>query len=169
VKRSPMPRRTSGLARTGPPARVTPLRSRRPAAVSRDTTSGRTDHERDIVRGAVFERDGSCRLAGAAPVFGRCGGKPRTPHHLRKAGQGGPYVMSNLLTLCARHNDRIEELDRADMVAAGLVVPRTTDVASGIGQAWALLQLAGIVDWWWDGTPAHRARPDAIADTWGRP
>jgi hypothetical protein len=148
---------------------------RRPPSVNRDTTDGRTAHERSIVREAVFARDQVCRLKttlGAQPIvprgFGQCRG-PLTPHHLRKAGQGGPYVMSNLLGLCAYHNDRVEELPRADMVALGLVVPRSPDVAEGIGRAWALLQLAGLVTYWWDGTPAHRERPDAIADTWGRP
>lgn len=120
-------------------------------------------------RAAVFARDGGqCLLlrtrfleADGQPAgsrLGTCHGNPLTPHHLRKAGQGGPYSLRNLITLCAGHNDRIEELPRADMVAAGLVVPRGAD----IGSAWALLQLQEIVAWWWDGTPAHRPRPDVL-------
>jgi hypothetical protein len=111
-----------------------------------------------VIREAVFDRDGRrCCLKGALPAFGRCYG-PLTPHHLRKAGQGGPYSMRNLITLCAFHNGRIESMPRADMEALGLVIPRWQDT----GTAWALLQLAGIVAWWWDGTPADRPRPDAM-------
>lgn len=116
--------------------------------------------QRALTRQAVFDRDGRCRLAGS--TYGPCIG-PLTPHHLRKEGQGGEYVMSNLLTLCAGHNDRIESLPRADMVASGLVVPGRYYQAAAIRQAWSLLQLADIVGHWWDGTPAHRPRPDDLA------
>jgi hypothetical protein len=151
VKRSPMPRRKKGLDRTRP-AR----------AVDRATSNGRTVDEMALIRQAVYERDGRCRLRGGA--LGPCFGKPYTPHHLRKAGQGGAYSMSNLLTLCAGHNDRIEELPRLDMELNGLVIPRTTDLLAGTAQAWGRMQLAEIVTYWWDGTPAHRPAPTALAD-----
>ena len=128
MKRSPMPRRKKQL------------RSSRPSAVSRDTADGRTGHERDLIRSAVFERDRVCRLLLTPSIlssFGPCGGVPLTPHHLRKAGQGGTYSMSNLLTLCAHHNDQIEVMPRLDMEAAGLVIPRSSDLAVATVRAWA--------------------------------
>jgi len=109
-------------------------------------------------RTAVFERDGRCRLAGS--LLGRCIGVPFTPHHLHKEGQGGLYVMRNLLTLCGGHNDGVETMRRADGEALGLVIPRA--LVGDYGTAWHRLILAGIVEWWWDGTPMHRPRPDDI-------
>ena len=53
----------------------------------------------------------------------------------------------------------MEELPRADMIACGLVIPRE---CQDPGRAWALMQMAGIVAWWWDGTPWTRPRPDSL-------
>lgn len=127
--------------------RSTPLRQRKRRSPAELAT-----------RNAVFARDGYCRLAGS--TLGPCIGERLTPHHLRKEGQGGQYTMRNLLTLCAGHNSRIETMRRADGEAAGLVIPHA--YADDVGTAWHRLQLAGIVDYWWDGTPMHRPRPDDI-------
>lgn len=147
------PRRTTGLTTRKPLGSNgrKPLRSRSPR---RDTAADQ--HEE--IRLAVYARDGHCRLRDALAPWGPCMGD-RTVHHLRKASQGGAYTMSNLIYLCAQHNDRIEELPRADTVACGLVIPRD---CQDPGRAWALMQLAGIVAWWWDGTPWTRPRPDAL-------
>lgn len=68
------------------------------------------------VRQAVFERDAyRCQLRGIAGA-GDCYG-PLTPHHRRKASQGGPYTEANLVTLCRHHNDQLEA--RADVAAIG--------------------------------------------------
>lgn len=73
------------------------------------------------VRAAVFERDGGCLLAHHSPCFGVL-----TPHHRRKAGQGGAYTEANLVALCAAHNDQLEA--DADLAAyarsIGLVLRR---------------------------------------------
>jgi 5-methylcytosine-specific restriction endonuclease McrA len=78
------------------------------------------------IREAVFERDGyRCQLGHWSPCFG-----PLTPHHRRKASQGGRYTLENLTALCSSHNDQLE----ADPVLAayarsiGLVL-RREDVA----------------------------------------
>lgn len=61
--------------------------------------------ERDAVRQQVFARDGwRCQLSSDW-----CHG-PLTPHHRRKANSRGAYVEANLVTLCAGHNDDIEDL-----------------------------------------------------------
>lgn len=77
------------------------------------------------IRAAVFARDGRCMLA-HLPHAGNCGGHP-TPHHRRKASQGGGYTLANLVAACSVHNDRLEE--NADMAAAarveGLVLRET--------------------------------------------
>lgn len=71
------------------------------------------------VRHAVFERDGhQCQLR----RFTWLGGDPElrrddveacyghlTPHHLLKAGQGGEDSVENEVTLCAFHNDWVED------------------------------------------------------------
>jgi hypothetical protein len=59
---------------------------------------------RRLIREAVFERDGGCVMAGwRGPCFG-----PPTPHHLRKASQGGKYTRRNLVTACSFHNGLVE-------------------------------------------------------------
>lgn len=59
--------------------------------------------EKNPVRVAVYERDGHrCQLADFA-----CWG-PLTPHHLRKGSAVGAYTEANLTTLCAWHNNDVE-------------------------------------------------------------
>jgi hypothetical protein len=156
MKRVPLERRTE-LARGGPPRRQTGLRRngtwvnhRPPKAVA------------SAIRVAVYDRDGHrCRLRGstAGPCIGGL-----TVHHLRKESQGGRWTMRNLLTLCQGHNGWVET-ERLLSVAWGLYVSPMdggTFALADHGAAWARLQLAGIVDYWWDGTPAHRPAPDDI-------
>lgn len=81
---------------------------------------------RAAVRSAVYERDDwRCALSDPAtrPIAaGRCDGHT-TVHHLLKQSQGGEYVPENLLTMCARHNDWVEEEPKLAW-AIGLVVRR---------------------------------------------
>lgn len=93
----------------------------------------RTNHRLDArrraqagIRAQVFDRDSyRCALRDVAGA-GRCYG-PLTPHHRRKASQGGGYTLANLRTLCSHHNDLLES--RADVAAIGeelgLVVRRS--------------------------------------------
>lgn len=80
-------------------------RSRKPLRAKRLTADERLD--RDEIRQHVYRRDHyRCVLrdvAGAGACFGGL-----TPHHVRKAGQGGAYDVANMRALCAGHNDRIE-------------------------------------------------------------
>lgn len=72
---------------------------------------------RDLVRAAVFERDGGCVAdTWRQPCIG-----PLTPHHLRKAGQGGAYTEDNLVTLCSMHNGMVEDYPH-EATARGLVI-----------------------------------------------
>lgn len=161
MKRSGPPQRKTELGRGKGLTRGQPPRRRQ---AQRPTAADRTTDERDVVRAGVFERDGHvCRLAGGSA--GRCFGVALTPHHLWKSGQRGPYVLRNLVTLCGWHNDWVE-VNRELAEAWGLYVqPQTehgTDPRQCIERAWALMQLAGIVDYWWDGTPAHRPCPGDV-------
>lgn len=140
LRRTGGPARKTELARTGGPTRRTRLRP-----VSDDRAAERA--ARDDMRELVFARDGNrCRLAGWLPGgFGSCLG-PLTVHHLRKAGQGGPYTLINLLTLCAGHNDSIE-LHRVLARELGLEIPR----GGTFEEAWRQLLAVEIVDYWWTG------------------
>lgn len=73
---------------------------------------------------AVLARDGGCQLY-RVPGAGACHGH-LTPHHRRKASQGGTYTEDNLVVLCAHHNDQLEaDADLAALgVQLGLVVRR---------------------------------------------
>lgn len=72
--------------------------------------------EHAAIRAQVFDRDAyRCALRDVAGA-GRCYG-PLTPHHRRKASQGGAYTLENLVTLCRHHNDQLES--RADVAAIG--------------------------------------------------
>lgn len=75
-------------------------------------------------RAEVYARDGQCMIAARLDV-GPCRGH-ETPHHRRKASQGGAYSLANLVAACSVHNDALEE--NADLAAAaravGLVVRR---------------------------------------------
>lgn len=130
------------LARTGrlkPGKRLAPVSDRRLAERP----------ERAEMRDLVFTRDGRvCRLAGFRhPGWpDGCMGQ-LTVHHLRKEGQGGPYTLPNLLTLCRRHNDWVEEAPRALVSDLGLVM----SAGETYPQIWHRLIVAGIVRWWWSG------------------
>lgn len=154
MRRTPLnrgrpPERHTGLARTGGPQRRTRLAGASPDAKAMATAKA---EQREL----VYARDQQvCRLAHIWPhnqgVVPSCIG-PLTPHHLRKAGQGGPYTLINLLTLCAGHNDWIEAAPRDLVHGLGLVMNR----GDTYDEVWARLLAAGIVDWWWTG-----ARPPA--------
>lgn len=120
------------------------------------------------VRQAVYARDRVCLLAPPANMqwadiqrrqagAGSCFGQPRTVHHLRKASRGGLYTLSNLVVLCTRHNDWVEDYP---LVAHtwGLVI-REGEVPQ---QAWARMHLAGLCDYWWDGSPAATGWPGEL-------
>jgi hypothetical protein len=104
------------------------------------------------MRERVFARDGNrCRLAGWVPAaFGPCLG-PLTVHHLRKSGQGGPYTLINLLTLCAGHNAAVET-ERVLARELGLEITR----AGTFEEAWRQLLAVEIVTYWWTGEPPPR-------------
>lgn len=64
--------------------------------------------ERGAVRAKVFERhDNTCMLLDL-DVGHVCSG-PLTPHHLRKASQGGAYSEDNMAPLCAGGNTWVED------------------------------------------------------------
>lgn len=109
MKRSGPLRRGKGLKRG---KRLKPMSNKHRAEL---------EPRRDV-RLQLNARDGGrCRLEQVAEA-GPCAG-PATPHHLRKAGQGGEYDVDNLVTLCARHNTWVE--DHPDAAhALGLVVRR---------------------------------------------
>lgn len=83
---------------------------------------------RPAVRAAVLERDGGCLLhlgrelndGSWGPCFGGL-----TYHHLKKASQGGEYTIENGATLCAHHNDLVE--DHPTRAASIGLVRRTLD------------------------------------------
>ena len=116
VKQRAWRTRSKPLARGKGPTRSRGLRARPLPIAER--------RRRSTVSDDVFRRDGGCRLAEvpeAGPCFGRL-----TPHHRRKASQGGAYSTQNLVTLCAHHNDQLEA--DADLAALahrlGFVVRR---------------------------------------------
>jgi 5-methylcytosine-specific restriction endonuclease McrA len=81
-----------------------------------------TGADKTPIREAVFRRDSHrCQLADLGGCFGGL-----TPHHRRKASQGGGYNLANLATLCAHHNDELEaDADLARLARErGLVVRR---------------------------------------------
>jgi hypothetical protein len=101
------------------------------------------------VRNRVFARDGGCLLAGR-PDAGRCVGR-LTFHHLRKAGQGGPYTARNGVALCAGHNDWIETAQgQGPAWLMGLWCRR----GETLNQCWRRLAAAGLVTYGWNGDPA---------------
>lgn len=110
----PLERGTSELARTGPPERHTKLK-----AESAKHRQGRAGH--DVIREAVFFRDGYRCVLADRPETGKCHG-PLTPHHVKKDGQGGSYSMENLRSLCVYHNDTWVEEHPLEAEALGLWV-----------------------------------------------
>ena len=142
------PERRTELARGAGPQRRTRIKPR-------STKTEGMDIAKAEQRELAFARDRQvCRLAHIWPhnqgVVPPCIG-PLTPHHLRKAGQGGPYTLINLLTLCAGHNDWIEAAPRDLVHAMGLVMNR----GDSYDEVWARLVAAGIVEWWWTGVERH--------------
>lgn len=94
------------------------------------------DERTAALRDAVAARP--CLLRGLL-IGGVCAG-PGTPHHLHKAGAGGPTTAANLVPLCAHHNTWCEDEPLAAQ-ALGLVVRPGIDhaeaarrrMAAGIG------------------------------------
>lgn len=95
--------------------RRTPLDSRsqlrRTPLASVSPSRRRAQPQRDAVWYEVRHRDRTCLLHGAhgeaitgQPCVGRL-----TPHHLRKAGQGGAFTVANIVMLCAGHNGWVED------------------------------------------------------------
>lgn len=134
----PLGRGNAGLARGAP---LRPVSDRRAAE--------RPAH--DIVRAWVFVRDRQrCLLAGRQDAAGQCRG-PLTPHHVRKAGQGGPYTRQNIVTLCAGHNEWVETSVGAPTAYLwGLWCRRGETLAT----CWLRMLAAGLVDYDSEGHPA---------------
>lgn len=90
MKRTPMPRSTKPLPRSGMPRRRKPLRrtSAKKAA---------SDRLMDAVRDVVKDRaDGMCE----AHIEGVCVGHGRHAHHIKLRSQGGEHTAENLKWLC---------------------------------------------------------------------
>lgn len=89
-----------------------PQTFKKPKAVRR--TSKKRDAGKDYrqqVWRQILDRDGGCVVAGEPWVNGEphvCRGK-LTPHHVRKASAGGAFSARNLMVLCARGNDDLED------------------------------------------------------------
>jgi hypothetical protein len=108
IRRRPLLRRIP--LRTNPDT-TRAWRNRTAAPLPAESIRRRSERrDRAHVRAVVFTRDDyRCRLAGiAVPDVGPCWG-PLTPHHLRKASQGGAYTADNLVALCAGHNCWVED------------------------------------------------------------
>lgn len=73
-------------------------------SVSEKRLGKREQH--DLLRRAVFARDGGCVLHEETPW--PCAGIPMTVHHRRKAGAQGYWSLENLVTLCSFHNQDVE-------------------------------------------------------------
>jgi 5-methylcytosine-specific restriction endonuclease McrA len=99
-------------------ARSRPLRSKGRGKMTAD--------EKRPIREAVFARDmHRCQLADLGGCFGGL-----TPHHRRKASQGGGYTVENLVSLCAHHNDELEaDADLASLARERGLVVRRDDTA----------------------------------------
>jgi len=81
------------------------------------------------VRAEVFARDGACVLRDKG--FGKCYGR-LTPHHVRKASQGGTFTADNLVALCAWHNDLLEiDADAAKRAHTLGIVRRSGEAECG--------------------------------------
>lgn len=116
-RRKPL-KRTGGLKRTDMKRGTSELQRR--TRIRQESTkhrAARADHPQ--IREAVFKRDGyRCQLA-TVPGTGECFGG-LTPHHKHKEGQGGPYTMANLVTLCEYHNSVWVETHYEEARALGL-------------------------------------------------
>jgi hypothetical protein len=134
--------RRARLRSGGPPRRRSPLKP------MSDRRQAELDARAEI-REALYRRDRwRCLLAGqrAHPGVPLCWG-PLTPHHLRKAGQGGPYSLENLVTLCAGHNSWVETT-RSFARDVGLEATADDTPAT----VWDRLRAAGLVAYHWDRT-----------------
>ena len=105
----------------------------------------RADAEKAAIRADVFDRDGACVLSNFAGH--RCQGPP-TPHHLKKASQGGGYTADNIVTLCSTGNTWVEDEPFAAH-RLGLVV-RHGDT---LEDAWERMRAAGLVTYDPEGNP----------------
>lgn len=134
-----LPRRTPQAARTGL-ARGASQLGRGKRLAPRSAKRVVADEGKPAVREAVFARDRHrCLLSRARDTWGPCMGV-LTPHHLRKAGQGGAYHVDVLVTLCACHNDMVEDRP-TDAHALGLVC-REGETVDG---CWAKLAANGLL------------------------
>lgn len=111
--------RSTPLRRTGAPKRRTRLR---PVSAQRADDRDR----RAEVRAAVFARDRGCVLHAWQDVTGGCMG-PLDPHHRRKASAGGAYSTANLVVLCRRHNQWVEDEPKVAKLLAPSLVVRSGD------------------------------------------
>jgi hypothetical protein len=105
-----------------------PVKKKRPGRLS-PTSKKRVEElkERPAIRSRVFVRDGGCLLAPGLPLnqaerdWGACFGTPFTFHHVVKASDGGKYTEDNGKTLCAFHNDTVEDWPK-EAEKIGLVI-----------------------------------------------
>lgn len=88
------------------------------------------------VTALVFACDGGCRLA-VLPDH-KCSG-PLTPHHLKKASQGGKWTAANIVALCAGANRWVEDYPRRAW-QLGLVCRR----GERLSDCWSRMSAAGL-------------------------
>lgn len=113
MKRGERLRRTTELRADPAKQRAWEQRSRR-RLPRRSAKRIAADEATAELRAAVAARP--CLLRSGAQLDGvdllivgvRCAG-PGTPHHLHKAGAGGPTTAANLVPLCAAHNGWVED------------------------------------------------------------
>jgi hypothetical protein len=88
---------------------------------------------------SAYDTPDRVEILAALRAVGPCGGRWRTPHHLRKEGQGGTWAHENIVTLCSAHNRWVEdEPDHAH--ALGLVIR----AGESYTDAWAAMRRASI-------------------------
>ena len=117
--------------RTPLPPRKAPLRP-----ISARRAEARADAE-PLVQ-AVYRRDGGCVLRLHTVVAGGCWGG-LSPHHVRKAGQGGEFSQLNIVSACCGHNGWVER-NRRLAWALGLVLNHGEDIED----AWGRMRAAGL-------------------------
>lgn len=99
-------------------------KTRRARLRTRSRQAARARRKAQPVVDAVYERDGACLLRSyPRRLVGPCFGARLTPHHLRKqSAERGGWTEDNLVTLCAAHNDWVENGEPDLAHALGLVV-----------------------------------------------
>jgi hypothetical protein len=129
--------------RRGVPLRAAPAvtaawRGRGKRLQPRSAKKAAAQPEEEWVRAVVFARDQGCLLSHLPNEAGRCAG-PLTFHHLRKAGQGGPYTVANGVALCAGHNGWVEDYP-LEALRWGLVVRGSVTVTEAAARraTWGL-------------------------------